>query len=306
VLKGVHPGIGADDQVVLWGGGAWDWFDPLTLVEAWPAVVEQVPDARLWFLGLHLTTDNVKHMRVAHRATLRAAELGLTDTTVFFGEWVPYELREAYLLEADLGVTVARDLAETRLSFRTRVLDYLWAGLPVVTTEGDVLSDLVRNERLGAVVPPGDPQALARALVHLLRHPVERSGMGQRARVVAQRFRWSVAVEPLRRVLREPWRWAESRAYRPRAGRVTEELRTVFEDVTHKRGQIVSGPRADLAKDRAALQESVERVEQILRDYPYLVRAVHRVRKAKQLGPRATAGQVRAKVGARLAARRSR
>ena len=306
VLKGVHPGIGSDDKVVLWGGGAWDWFDPLTLVEAWPAVVQQVPDARLWFLGLHLTTDNVKHMRVAHRATLRAAELGLTDDSVFFGDWVPYEMREAYLLEADLGVTVARDLAETRLSFRTRVLDYLWAGLPVVTTDGDVLSDLVRNERLGAVVPPGDPQALARALVHLLTHPVERSGMGQRARVVSQRFRWSSAVEPLRRVLREPWRWAESRAYRPRAGRVTEELRTVFEDVTHKRGQIVSGPRADLARDRAALQESVERVEQILRDYPYLVRAVHRARKAKQLGPRATAGQVRVRMEARLAARRQR
>jgi GT2 family glycosyltransferase/SAM-dependent methyltransferase len=306
VLKGVHPGIAADDKLVLWGGGAWDWFDPLTLVEAWPSVVEQVPDARLWFLGMHLTTDNVKHMRVAHQATVRAGELGLTGSSVFFGDWVPYDLRESYLLEADLGVTVARDLAETRLSFRTRVLDYLWAGLPVVTTEGDVLSDLVRNEQLGAVVPPGDPQALARELVRLLRDPVGRSEMAQRSRTVAQRFRWSVAVEPLRQVLREPWRWAQSRAYRPRAGRVTEELRTVFEDVTHKRGQIVSGPRADLAKDRAALQESVERVEQVLRDYPYLVRAVHRARKAKQMGPRAAAGQARAKVAAKLAARRQR
>jgi GT2 family glycosyltransferase/glycosyltransferase involved in cell wall biosynthesis/SAM-dependent methyltransferase len=300
VLKGVHPGIAADDKVVLWGGGAWDWFDPLTLVEAWPAVVEQVPDARLWFLGLHLTTDNVKHMRVAHRATVRSDELGLTGTSVFFGDWVPYELREAYLLEADLGVTVARDLAETRLSFRTRVLDYLWAGLPVVTTEGDVLSDLVRNERLGAVVPPGDPQALTRALVHLLQHPVERSGMGQRARAVSHRFRWSVAVEPLRRVLREPWRWAESRAYRPRAGRVTEELRTVFEDVTHKRGQIVSGPRAAVAADRAAWQASLDRTEQVVRDHPYLVKALYHAQRTRGLGVRGTAGYLTRRVARRL------
>ena len=304
VLKGVHPGIGTDDKLVLWGGGAWDWFDPLTLVEAWPTVVAHVPDARLWFLGLHLTTDNVKHMRVAHRATVRADELGLTGESVFFGDWVPYDLRESYLLEADLGVTVARDLAETRLSFRTRVLDYLWAGLPVVTTEGDVLSDLVRNERLGAVVTPGEPQALAKALVDLLERPLARADMGRRSREVASRYRWSVAVEPLRRVLREPWRWEQSRAYLPRAGRVTEELRTVFEDVTHKRGQIVSGPRASVAADRASLQESVERVDRILRDYPYLVRAVHRARKAKQLGPRATAAQVRAKAGSKWAKRR--
>ncbi len=304
VLKGIHPGIAADAKLVLWGGGAWDWFDPLTLVEAWPAVVEQVPDARLWFLGLHLTTDNVKHMRVAHRATVRAAELGLTDTSVFFGDWVPYDLRESYLLEADLGVTVARDLAETRLSFRTRVLDYLWAGLPVVTTEGDVLSDLVRNERLGTVVPPGDPKALTDALVRLLQNPVQRAEMSQRSRTVAQGFRWSVAVEPLRGVLREPWRWAQSRAYRPRAGRVTEELRAVFEDVTHRRGQIISGPRAPLAADRAALAESVERTDRILRDYPYLVRAVYRARKAKALGARGAAAFAVERSRAKLASRR--
>ena len=28
VLKGVVPGIGADDKVILWGGGVYNWFDP--------------------------------------------------------------------------------------------------------------------------------------------------------------------------------------------------------------------------------------------------------------------------------------
>ena len=34
VLKGVWPGIGADDQVLLWGGGIWRWLDPLTPIRA--------------------------------------------------------------------------------------------------------------------------------------------------------------------------------------------------------------------------------------------------------------------------------
>jgi len=29
-LKGVVPGIGADDHVILWGGGVYNWLDPLT------------------------------------------------------------------------------------------------------------------------------------------------------------------------------------------------------------------------------------------------------------------------------------
>jgi hypothetical protein len=33
-IKGVVDGISADDKVVLWGGGVYNWFDPLTLIRA--------------------------------------------------------------------------------------------------------------------------------------------------------------------------------------------------------------------------------------------------------------------------------
>ena len=32
-IKGVMPGIGPDDLVLLWGGGIYNWFDPLTLLQ---------------------------------------------------------------------------------------------------------------------------------------------------------------------------------------------------------------------------------------------------------------------------------
>ena len=268
VLKGVVPGIGRDDLVVLWGGGSVGLVRPAQHdrgvagrrgggAEREAVVPRPAPHHR----------ERRPHAGGADGGH-RADELGLTGRSVFFGDWVPYDLREAYLLEADLGVTVARDLAETRLSFRTRVLDYLWAGLPVVTTDGDVLSDLVRNEGLGRVVPPGDRVALADAVVELLRSPVARSAMSHRARGVAGRFRWSRAVTPLRRVIAEPWRWEESRAYRPRAERVTEGLRSSYEEATHRRGQVVSGPRASVALDRAASQESIDRAMNFLLTSP--------------------------------------
>ena len=34
VLRGVVPGIEADDRIVLWAGGMWNWVDPLTLIRA--------------------------------------------------------------------------------------------------------------------------------------------------------------------------------------------------------------------------------------------------------------------------------
>ena len=57
------------------------------------------------------------------------------DHTVFFNDgWVPYAERGAWLAEADIGVSAHFDDIETRFAFRTRLLDYLWAGLPIVTT----------------------------------------------------------------------------------------------------------------------------------------------------------------------------
>src|SRR5206468_8785633 len=104
-----------------------------------------------------------------------ATELGLTGTHVFFNEgWVPYEERQNYLLEADIGVSTHLDHVETAFSFRTRILDYLWASLPIVATEGDSFATLIEAEGLGLTVPAQDVGALETALLPLLDDPARR------------------------------------------------------------------------------------------------------------------------------------
>src|SRR5664280_3299763 len=46
----------------------------------------------------------------------------------------PYTERSDHLLDADVGVSTHFDHVETEFSFRTRILDYLWTGLPIVAT----------------------------------------------------------------------------------------------------------------------------------------------------------------------------
>ena len=53
VIKGVIPGIGLADKVIYWGGGIWDWTDPLTLLDAVKQVLEQRDDVRILFGALH-------------------------------------------------------------------------------------------------------------------------------------------------------------------------------------------------------------------------------------------------------------
>ena len=86
VLKGVVPGIGADDKVMLWGGGVYNWFDPLTLLRAVDKLAAGCPNVRLFFLGLKHPNPNVAEMRMAVQTRALADELGLTGTHVFFNE----------------------------------------------------------------------------------------------------------------------------------------------------------------------------------------------------------------------------
>jgi hypothetical protein len=64
-IKGVVPGIGPDDKVILWGGGIYNWFDPLTLLRAVDRLRHERDDVRLFFLGLKHPNPDVPQMRMA-------------------------------------------------------------------------------------------------------------------------------------------------------------------------------------------------------------------------------------------------
>jgi hypothetical protein len=167
VVKGVVPGIAAGDRVALWGGGIWNWLDPLTVIRA----IAQLdrPDVKLLFLGTRHPNPGVPAMAMHARAVELADGLGLLGSRVFFNEgWVPYAERGAYFLEADVGVSAHLDELEARFAFRTRLVDCIWAGLPIVATEGDALGELARERGLGEAVPAGDAGAYAGALGRVL------------------------------------------------------------------------------------------------------------------------------------------
>lgn len=198
-------GLGPREKVVLWAGGVYSWFDPLTLLHAVHTLGAEHPDLRLVFLGMRHPNPDVPEMGMAGQTRRLAHNLGLTGKQVFFNEtWVPYADRQNWLLDADAGVTTHFEHVETTFSFRTRVLDYLWAGLPIVTTDGDAFAELVAAEELGVVVPAGDPVALAAALQRVLYDDDFAAGCRDRIAAVAQRFTWEAVLAPLIEFCRHP------------------------------------------------------------------------------------------------------
>ena len=168
VLRGVHPGFGEGDRVIIWNGGIIQWYDPATLLEAMRILGRD--DVKLLFLGA--SYPGIKELGKGVRfqdAKAIAARNGQLDRTVFFEEgWASHETAKRYVQEADISVCCYFDNLETRYSHRTRFVDLIWAELPFICTHGDVLAEEVAQNTWGVVVPEEDPQALAAAMARLL------------------------------------------------------------------------------------------------------------------------------------------
>jgi glycosyltransferase involved in cell wall biosynthesis len=216
VLKGVHPEIRSSDRVVLWGGGLWDWLDAKTAIRAMAHVTAARADVKLFFMGTQ-RPGRVTRMAAVEEVEALSRDLGLYGRSVLFNtEWVPYSDRQNYLLEADLGICLHHDTLETRLAFRTRLLDYVWTGLPVVATSGDTLSEEMHSEGLARTVAPGAERAVADAILELLGTADSRARMRPRFEAMAARYTWDVVASPLVEFCRDP-HVSPDRAHRSRA-----------------------------------------------------------------------------------------
>lgn len=172
MIYNLFPSIKKDDKIVLWGGGIWNWFDALSVVKAINQINEKRKDIKLVFMGAknkHFDRLQDKNLQTLLKYCKKNQ---LENKCVFFNySWVPYDKRANFLLAADICISTHFDCEETYYSFRTRILDYLWAQKPIICTEGDVFSDLISKYKLGKVVRYKNVDDIEKAILELIDKP---------------------------------------------------------------------------------------------------------------------------------------
>ncbi len=182
-------------------GGLYDWYDPWTLLDALGSL-----DADWTLLFIRNPNPESTPQRLLAEVEARCRRQGWWGSRVQALDWVPAERRYDLLREVDLLVAPHRPSLETLLSLRTRFLDALAAGCPVVTSAGGTMARLLAAHGAGWVVPPGDPAALARALAAALAGgtPAEQAARREGAHALLAGFRWERALAPLAAFCRAP------------------------------------------------------------------------------------------------------
>jgi glycosyltransferase involved in cell wall biosynthesis len=132
---------------------------PLDLLRALPALAERVPGARLVLAGGGELGGASRYADAVRAEAARHA-----DSVLMLGE-----VREAARLMSWFDVLAVPSLVEP---FGTVAAEALSAGTPVVATRSGGMEEYV-TDAVGALVPPGDPQALAEALAGVLGRKAE-------------------------------------------------------------------------------------------------------------------------------------
>ena len=142
--------------------------NPFLLVEAARRVVAARPGTRFFIAGEGPLRFEIERRISGAGLAGRVQLVGLRSD-------VPELLRSIDLLA----------LPSDREGLPNVVLEAMATGLPVVATAVGGTPEIVREGLTGRLVPPGDPETFARAIVEILSEPGASSRMGQEGRRVA-------------------------------------------------------------------------------------------------------------------------
>ena len=172
--------LGLDPQRPRIGmfGRLTEWKGHQVFLHALTQVTAAIPDVQVIVVGGEEVAD--RGYQQALQALAR--RLGSAEQVRFLGH-----REDALRLYALVDVLVHASLRDE--PFGRVIVEGMAAGRPVVATRGGGPVEIVRHGETGYLVPQGDPNALANAIVELLRHPERARRMGAAARAdVARRF----------------------------------------------------------------------------------------------------------------------
>jgi glycosyltransferase involved in cell wall biosynthesis len=187
------------DDLIVWGGGTWEWLDPALAVDAIVHLNHEGVACRLLFLGR--TRPNLRN-RLREEAFDELIARGAPWVTAN-DEWVPYSDRLSWLQRAKIAMMLHRPTPEAAYSIRTRLFDAMAAAVPVITTEEGFAAELVSSEGLGLVVPPSDRDAVAAAVRRLLRDDEFHASCVKNIERIRPRFTWEAVTQPLVESIRQ-------------------------------------------------------------------------------------------------------
>jgi phosphatidylinositol alpha-mannosyltransferase len=156
------------------------------LLKAFPKIQSEFPKVRLLVVGKGPLARYCQEL---------AIELKIADAVEFLG-FVPKEDLPSYYRSGDLYCSPALGGE----SFGIVLLEAMAAGLPVVASRIPGYDEVIEDGINGVLVPPQDPEALAQAVIMILKKPELKARLAQNARRFALDHSWDRIARRMERI----------------------------------------------------------------------------------------------------------
>jgi len=118
----------------------------------------------------------------------------LLDKNIHFLDWIPYKERTRAYFSSSLSLCLYPETFETELSFRTRILDFLYGGLPVIALKGSELENIL-SEKDGAFFVERDINKIINKIFEVLK--ISKDERKEFSKNIREKFSWNVVLKPL-------------------------------------------------------------------------------------------------------------
>jgi glycosyltransferase involved in cell wall biosynthesis len=162
VIRGLC-GISDDDFVVLWTGGYNTWTDVDTLFKGLEIAISKNSRIKFVSTGGEIPEQD---LNTYPRFLDMIAGSKFKDSFVMKG-WIAGEDVPNYYFEADIGINIDKNIYEVRLGSKSRILDWMRAGLCVLSSDVCELTEIMRKENAGYTFLPQNPLDLAEKILYL-------------------------------------------------------------------------------------------------------------------------------------------
>jgi glycosyltransferase involved in cell wall biosynthesis len=182
-------GLDATEKVVLYLSALYPLKGPEILLKAIPEIVKEHKDTIFVFVG----GGDVNRYREM------SEKMGVQKYVRFTG-YIEERLKPLYYKAADVFVLPS---IETFESFGIVNLEAMACGTPIIASKIGGIPDVIKNGENGLLVSPKNHEALANAIVYLLKNEAMRSKMSENGREFVKSYTWNRIAEAYEMVYRK-------------------------------------------------------------------------------------------------------
>lgn len=223
---------------LLWFGGIYPWFDLTNLLEAVKNANKTTP-IELIMVGVKNPFNQHPDFIKRYEEVMDYIKNNNMDEIVHVTDWVKFEDRAEWYLGSDAVVLINNIGMENTLAWRTRLVDYVWADLPIVTNGGDPMSDILEANKAVYILPDLDAKTIEKEIIKISKDKETLKQVSTNLSKVRRLFYWDKVTENLSKLI--------SKGYKPADAGLLKEVEILNSPVVQNAG----GSRIVRAKNKA-------------------------------------------------------